>query len=63
MKAAANSLKLSTVMVSGSNSLAVINGQALKVGEKVNDFTVLRIEPGRVVINKDGVPVVLVLDK
>ena len=63
VKAAANSLKLSTVMVSGRNSLAVINGQALKVGEKVNDFTVLRIEPGRVVVNKDGVPVVLVLDK
>jgi len=62
VKAAAGSLKLSTVMVSGANSLAVINGQALRIGEKVNGFTVVRIEPGRVVVNRNGVPIILALE-
>jgi hypothetical protein len=56
-------LKLSTVMVSTpANSLAVINGEPLKVGQRISGFTVVRIEPKRVVVNKAGVPVVLELD-
>jgi hypothetical protein len=62
VQAEAASLKLSITMV-GENSLAVINGEPLKVGQRVNGFSIVRIEADRVVVSKNGVAAVLTLDR
>jgi hypothetical protein len=59
----ATTLKLSTIMVGGSDSFAVINGEALRVGQRISGFTLVRIEPDRVIVNKNGIPVILALDR
>jgi hypothetical protein len=50
-------------MVGGENSLAVINGEPLKAGQRVNGFTIVRIEADRVVVDKNGGPAVVTLDQ
>jgi hypothetical protein len=44
-------------------SFAMINGQAVKIGDSVNDYRVLRIDPDRIVLLKDGETLDLVLKK
>jgi hypothetical protein len=40
----ATSLKLKGVIVGGSNSVAIINGKLLRVGERIDGYEVVRIE-------------------
>jgi len=49
----------STVM--GEHPLACINGQFIKPGQAVDGFALERILPDRVLLNREGVQVVLLL--
>lgn len=44
-------------------SFAMVNGQPVKIGDSVNDYRVLKIEPDRIVLLKDGETLDLVLKK
>lgn len=44
-------------------SYALVNGSVVKVGEFVNDFQVLKIEPDKVVFIKEGQPLDVFLQK
>ena len=48
-------LRLEGIMYDPSgNSMAIINGELLKVGEKIGDAVVSRIEANRIVVVKDN---------
>ena len=47
-------LQLQSVLT-GSQSLAVISGKVVRVGDVIGSFTVKAIEPGRVVLRAEGV--------
>lgn len=47
---AVKSLKLSTVMISPTQKVAIISNNLLSVGQKISGWTVAGIEPGRVVM-------------
>lgn len=38
----------------GSSSYAVINGEVVKVGEAVGDYQLIRIEPQKIILSKEG---------
>ena len=44
-------------------SYALVNGSVVKVGEFVNDFQVLKIEPNKVVFIREGQPLDVFLQK
>jgi hypothetical protein len=55
--------KLTAVMMQGQEALAVISGQIVRKGEKIDDYTVLAIGRRRAVLEKGGVRIVLSMDE
>jgi len=47
-------LALTAVLVSASRRIAVINGGIYRVGDRVNGEEIVAIEPGAVLIRRDG---------
>ncbi len=60
VEAAARTLTLQSTMC-GPAPLACINGEFIKPGQRVNGFVLERVEPTRVVLERDGVKVELYL--
>jgi len=42
------------VIVGGSNSVAIINGKLLRLGEKIDGYQVVRIEENKVFLRSDN---------
>jgi hypothetical protein len=60
LRSQASTLKLQTTLM-GSSPIAMINGDLLKVGDRVGGFVVTRIEANRVEIQQDGVVLEIVM--
>jgi hypothetical protein len=60
VREAAASLMLQSTVV-GNSPLAVINGEIVRVGDRVESFLVVGIEARRVIVRKDGITVTLPL--
>lgn len=54
-------LRLQSILFSGSRRIAVINGTVLAVGERIGDAAVVKIEAQRVVVDQQGKKRVLTL--
>jgi len=54
LQAVADNLKVSSVLVAGTRSLAVVNGQVCRVGDVVEGFRIDAIEADRVKLSADG---------
>ena len=59
----ATSLKLKGVIVGGSNSVAIINGKLLRLGEKIDGYQVIRIEEKNVFLRSGNTTLKLELAK
>lgn len=44
--------RLQSVLISSARSVAVIDGRAVQLGERVGDATVVAIEPGEVILRR-----------
>jgi len=44
-------------------SYAIVNGEVVKIGDKINNYSVLKIEKNRVIFIKDGQPIEVELKK
>lgn len=44
--------RLQSVLISSARSIAVIDGRAVRLGERVGDATVVAIEPGEVILRR-----------
>jgi hypothetical protein len=58
VRAQARALSLQSTML-GTTPTALINGEVLKEGDQINDFSIKSITSGACVVAKDGVEVVL----
>lgn len=61
VREAASRLVLGSIVVAGDQRLVVVCGKLCRRGDKVDGFTVERIEADRVVVARDGVTVTLLL--
>jgi hypothetical protein len=43
--------KLTSVLLTGSGGIAIVNGKVLRVGQEVDRFRLLRLEPGYAVFH------------
>jgi hypothetical protein len=59
----ASSLKLKGVIVGGSNSVAIINGKLLRLGERIDGYQVVRIEEKEVLLRSGNITFKLELAK
>ena len=55
--------RLTAVMMSGRNSRAIVDGTPLRLGESLDGFKLLSVDPGRAVLGRSGARVVLALDQ
>jgi len=51
--------RLGAVLVAADRAVAIINGQALQVGDRLHGYQVKQIEPGRVLLKKGQKKLVL----
>ncbi|WP_319781354.1 MSHA biogenesis protein MshK [Oceanisphaera sp. IT1-181] len=58
--APASQLHLQAIFSGGKNS-AIIDGQSYRVGDTVQDYRLVRIQPSQVVLNGPGAPLTLTL--
>jgi MSHA biogenesis protein MshK len=54
-------LRLQSILLSDSRQLAIINGQRVAVGDRIESALVQAIEPGRVRLERDGESILLEL--
>jgi hypothetical protein len=55
--------RLTAVMMSGRGSRAIVDGTPLRLGESLDGFKLLSVDPGRAVLGRNGARVVLELDQ
>jgi hypothetical protein len=55
--------RLTAVMMSGHSSRAIVDGTPLRLGESLDGFKLLSVDPGRAVLGRNGARVVLALDQ
>ena len=55
--------RLTAVMMSGRSSRAIVDGTPLRLGESLDGFKLLSVDPGRAVLERSGARVVLALDQ
>lgn len=54
--------RLQSILLAPERRIAIIDGQRLRVGERLDDAEVQSIEPGRVVLERQGERIELTID-
>jgi MSHA biogenesis protein MshK len=54
--------ELQSVLLSPQRRIAIIDGERLRIGERIDNALVRRIEPGLVVLERDGTTIELTID-
>lgn len=54
--------RLQSILLGPERRIAIIDGQRLRVGERLENAEVRRIEPGRVVLDRNGERIELTID-
>lgn len=58
----ASTLRLQSVLLSEYRRVAIINGQRLGVGDRIDQAEIVAIEPGRVILNRAGETISLTIN-